>query len=152
MDNIDTKKGLTMSEEKTNYKIEWNETMQERYELSFDRLQVILEEQVVPKEYQDFFRKESAYLLLIKDTMSLVNENRIQSMSEAELKELNDRLYEDLLPAKYATCYGNPEYTAACFGEEGGQIISILYTELRGLVGYAFEKRFYEILIHVELF
>ncbi len=45
------------------------------------------------------------------------------------MKDWNDRLYEDILPANYGTSYGNPAYAVSVLGEEYGQLLSFLYTE-----------------------
>ena len=37
-------------------------------------------------------------------------------------------------------------------GEGVGQILSFIYTEIRGMIVYAFEGREEELLIHMELF
>ncbi|MBR2188265.1 MAG: aminopeptidase [Eubacterium sp.] len=71
-------------------------------------------------------------------------------VSLAELQVLNRSLYEEVLPERYATCYGNPSYAKKLFGENG-QVIGFVYMELRGAVVYAYENRRWDMLILMEL-
>ena len=74
------------------------------------------------------------------------------SCSLEELRKKNKALYWDILPEQYETSYGNPVYAAKVLGKEMGQLLSFLYTELRGLIVYAFEKREWDFLVGLELF
>ena len=67
-------------------------------------------------------------------------------------RQLNEKLYEDIAGNAYETSYANPAYAVAELGEEYGNVLSFVYTELRGMIVYAFEKRDEELLIHLELF
>ena len=61
-------------------------------------------------------------------------------------------MYEDILPEHYETSYGNPEYAVKTLGEVHGRILSFLYTELRGMIVFAFEQRMEDMTILAETF
>ncbi|OYO67636.1 leucyl aminopeptidase, partial [Lachnotalea glycerini] len=48
--------------------------------------------------------------------------------------------------------YAVPSYAVKTLGEEYGKYLSFLYTEIRGMIVYAYELRLTEITIHNELF
>ena len=52
----------------------------------------------------------------------------------------------------YEQSFANPSYAVQMLGEGVGQILSFIYTEIRGMIVYAFEGREEELLIHMELF
>ena len=68
-----------------------------------------------------------------------------------ELQSENSSLYEELFPENYGQCYGNPAYAARKLGEYG-KAFSFLYTELRGTIAYAYEKKYWDYTVAVELF
>ena len=70
----------------------------------------------------------------------------------SELEAWNDRLYRDILPDNYSTSYGNPVFAVKELGEGYGQILSFLYTELRGAIPYVFEGKTEYLDILLELF
>ena len=50
-------------------------------------------------------------------------------------------MYDDVLEEHYKTSYANPAFATEKFGIEYGRLLSFLYTELRGVIPYAFEKK-----------
>ena len=54
-------------------------------------------------------------------------------------------------PENYGQCYGNPAYAARELGEYG-KAFSFLYTELRGTIAYAYEKKYWDYTVAAELF
>lgn len=69
-----------------------------------------------------------------------------------ELQENNHRLYEDILPENYDSSYGNPAYARKCLGKEFSQMLSFLYSEIRGLIVFAYEGRLFDMTVVMELF
>jgi aminopeptidase len=133
------------------FKIE-NEEIKERYDLSIQRIDAILEEKTVKEPVLDYFHKVATFLLKIKNLVLLVENNRLETMSLDELKELNHDLYEDVLISNYRESYANPAYAVEKLGKKYGKHLSFLYSELRGLIVYAFEYRLTDITIFLELF
>lgn len=134
------------------FEIEFDDTRKERWELCFLRLQSIHEDQCVKEPYATFFKKEAEYLLSMEELVESFEKGEWKGKTLEELQRRNQALFAELLPENYGTCYGNPEYACKIFGEEIGKLLSFLYTELRALVVYAFEKRRYDMLLLTELF
>ena len=61
-------------------------------------------------------------------------------------------MYDDVLGEHYKTSYANPAFATEKFGIEYGRLLSFLYTELRGVIPYAFEKKTEYLDILFELF
>ncbi len=124
----------------------------ERYELSMERIQSILDETTIKEEYLDYFLKTAKFILKIREVVSYVSEDKLKDLSLEELKKLNDSLYEDILPENYETSYANPTYAANKLGLKYGKLLSFLYTEIRGMIAFAFEYRINFIAMYAELF
>ena len=134
-----------MTENKGENKL--NELLKERYELAKGRLSEICTETVVEEKFLDFFHKEAAFLL----KTGTILENDQKDFSMEELQSENRVLYEELFPENYGQCYGNPAYAARELGEYG-KAFSFLYTELRGAIAYAYEKKYWDYIVAAELF
>lgn len=124
----------------------------ERYELAMERISSILEEESIKEDYLDYFRKTASFILKIKEVVNYVSENKLKDLSLEELQALNKSLYEDILPENYGTSYANPSYATNKLGSKYGKLLSFLYTEIRGMIAYAFECRINFITIYAELF
>ena len=134
-----------MTENKGENKLD--ELLKERYELAKGRLSEICTETVVEENFLDFFHKEAAFLLKTGEIL----ERDQKDFSMVELQSENSSLYEELFPENYGQCYGNPAYAARKLGEYG-KAFSFLYTELRGTIAYAYEKKYWDYTVAVELF
>lgn len=120
--------------------------MNERYELTLERIESILQEESVAELYRDYFRTVARFILKV---------NRIQDREAFTLEEWqaeNQELYADILDENYRTSYANPAYAVSVFGEEIGQLLSFLYTEIRAEIAYAYEGRLSYLTICNELF
>ena len=124
-----------------------DELLKERYELAKGRLSEICTETVVEEKFLDFFHKEAAFLL---KTGEILERDQVDFSME-ELQSENRGLYEELFPKNYGHCYGNPAYAARELGEYG-KAFSFLYTELRGTIAYAYEKKYWDYTVAAELF
>ncbi|MCF0121653.1 MAG: aminopeptidase [Lachnospiraceae bacterium] len=124
----------------------------ERYELALERIKQIPMERSVPIVYQNFFEKEASFIIQMNDLRIKLERGEYRDACLAELKLMNHRLYADILPENYKTCYGNPAYAAVMFGKEYGRLMSFLYAELRGLIVFAYENRLWDMMISMELF
>ena len=88
------------------------EILKERFELSLERICQIPNEQTVPEQYLDYFKKGANFLLLLAAISKQVRDGSLYKKTEKELSEYNHKLYEDILVEAYQTSYTNPEYTA----------------------------------------
>ena len=125
-----------------------DEWVMERYKLAKERIVQIPEENIVKMPYQDFFIKEAEFL---QKVISVMDENQEQDKTLEELQAQNYELYQDVLPQNYEKSYGNPVYAQKMLGEYG-RAFTFLYTELHGTIGYAFEKKAWDITVGLELF
>lgn len=132
--------------------MEMNETLRERQQLAYERIRQIATDPEINGAVGDYFQKTGKFALLILKARELAEEDYFAKASVDELKAWNEKLYEDIAGNAYETSYANPAYAVAELGEEYGNVLSFVYTELRGMIVYAFEKRDEELLIHLELF
>ncbi len=126
--------------------------VEERFLLAEERIREIKEEKGLPENFAGYFKRTAEFILLMTDTWRFVTEGRLYQASLEELKEKNDKMYEDILPQNYDISYGNPAYAVAELGEEYGRLLSCLYAELRSLIVWAYEKQQEEMVIRMELF
>ena len=121
-----------------------NSFVSERMELAVEKLgRVVAGELEVEDTYKDYFVKMAEFLLLL---------NSIEKKSKEEFVSLNETLYRDMKGEAYAVSYGNPSYTAEKFGLELGQMLSVLYAEIRSGIADAFLGRHFNLVIRMELF
>ena len=129
--------------------------IEERYELAVERIRVMQSENTVPEKYRDYFHQMAAFVQMIDELRTQLLKGSYQQADQKELAAWNERLYRDILGEAYETSYANPAYAVRMLGEGYGQILSFLYTELRGAIVYTFEGKteyldiLFELLIEV---
>ncbi len=126
--------------------------LEERYELSCERMEEIAGMQETSEKYKDYFAKTAQFLLMIRDVSQKLQDGFLQKASLEELRSMNRGLYEDVLGENYDKSYANPSVCCAQFGEQMGKMLSFLYTELRCIIPYVFEGLLEEQVIRMELF
>lgn len=126
--------------------------MQERFSLMRERISEIQKEELVKEPYRDFFRKTGDFILEICRIHDRIREGWLEKASVEELKENNHKMYEDILPEHYEESYGNPAYAQKILGRDFGQLLSFLYTEVRGMIVFAYEDRLFDMTVAMELF
>lgn len=124
------------------------EVLRERYGLCCGRIKEIAAAQEVAEEYRDYFEQVAGFILQV----SAACDNRDKDAGLEELREENRGLYEDILASHYAESYANPTYTCGKYGLEMGRLLSFLYAEIRAMIPYAFEQRYEDLVIRMELF
>ncbi len=133
-----------------------NSILDERYELATCRIkeikQEIKNEKCISEKFQDYFYQMAGFLEQMIDLKEELEAGNYFTCSLEELQDKNKRLYEDILPEYYDESYGNPAYAVDKLGEKHGHLLSFLYTELRGLIVYAFEGRKWDFVVCMELF
>ncbi len=123
------------------WQTERNEMCAERHELSVERLNQIMIEEGITKPYVAYFQEMAAFLLELEAVRIKIADGSWDNLELQEMKELNALLYSDVLPAKYEKSYANPTFAVQELGETFGQLLSMLYAELRSGIAYAFENR-----------
>ena len=115
--------------------------IEERYELAVERIEEMKKEETKDTLFADYFHKMADFVMMIDEVRTKLLEGSFLKRDIEELAGENRRLYEDILGEAYETSYANPSYAVQVFEEEYGQILSFLYTELRGCIAYVFEQR-----------
>ena len=123
-----------------------------RYELAIERIENIKGENTVSEKYRDYFRTLADFALLVDKLKEKIENGEYYKFSIEELECWNTHLYDDVLGEHYKTSYANPAFATEKFGIEYGRLLSFLYTELRGVIPYAFEKKTDYLDILFELF
>ena len=123
-----------------------------RYELAIERIKNIKGENTVSEKYRDYFRTLADFALLVDKLKEKIENGEYYQLELDELESWNTHLYEDILGEHYETSYANPAFAVEKFGTEFGQLLSFLYTELRGAIPYTFEKKTEYLDILFELF
>lgn len=123
------------------WQTERNEVCAERHELSVERLNQIMIEEGITKPYVAYFQEMAAFLLELEAVRIKIADGSWDNLELQEMKELNTLLYSDVLPVKYEKSYANPTFAVQELGETFGQLLSMLYAELRSGIAYAFENR-----------
>lgn len=131
---------------------EENEQVKERYELAIERIGQIPEEKTTKEPYRSYFITMAEFMKRAGALFEEVGNLKWKNASLEELMNQNASLYEDILPANYERSYGNPAFAVKELGRDFGRLFSMLYTEFRGMIVFAFEQRLYDLTILCELF
>lgn len=131
---------------------EEEEEIRERYVLSMERIRAMKEETAVSAPFYDYFQRTADFILEAADFAETIRLGRLEERTLSELQEQNRRLYADIEGEAYKSSYANPAYAARLLGEEYGQILSFLYTEIRGMAAWAAEQRYEDLTMAAELF
>ena len=129
-----------------------DELMLERFMLMKERVLEIQEEELVKDPYRDFFRRTAAFITQMLQVYDKLQAGWLDTASVEELEANNQAMYQDILPQNYEKSYGNPSYAQAMLGEEMGQLLSFLYTEIRGMIVFVYENRLFDMTVAMELF
>lgn len=130
---------------------EENESVQERFSLACERIRAFLADSKIKPPYLDYFKRMAEFVELLSDWQHQVDTEDIWKQDMQSMQAYNRLLYKDILPESYATSYANPAYAVQQLGEDYGQLLSFVYTELRGGIVYVVENRLFDLTIHVEL-
>lgn len=126
--------------------------MKERYELALERIRGIANENTVAAGYCDYFQSVAKFILEIDAIQKRLQDKPSSTCTLEELKNENESIYRDVTGENYETSYANPAYAVSKMGEEIGQILSFLYTEIRSEIPYVYENRLEYLTICNELF
>ncbi|MDD7176679.1 MAG: aminopeptidase [Lachnospiraceae bacterium] len=129
-----------------------NEEVQERYELVMDRIRELRSEHNVEEKYWPYFRRLADIFMMVDQTLKKEEAGALDHRSLSECEEMSWQFYYELQEGNYDRCYANPTVAVELLGEEFGQVLCFLYTELCAAIPYAFEGRKRDITILCELF
>lgn len=131
---------------------EADEEVRERYELVMDRILELRSEHNVEEKYWSYFRRLADIFMMVDETLKKEEKGALDNRDLSECEEMSWQFYYELLEGNYDRCYANPTVAVELLGEEFGQTLCFLYTELRAAIPYAFEGRKRDITILCELF
>ncbi|MBR4807978.1 MAG: leucyl aminopeptidase, partial [Lachnospiraceae bacterium] len=130
---------------------ESNEEIAERFELVSQRIQEIPGEETVPDTYRSFFSYVAEFITYVNGVSLTINDGIYPSSSWA-WQDINARLFGDLLPGRYEESFANPDHCARVFPKEYAKYLCFLYTDIRSIIAFGYESRFYEMTLYEELF
>lgn len=128
------------------------EEIRERYELAMERIRAMKQEKTVSAPFYAYFQKLADFILEMDAHRASVEKGEPERLSLAELQEQNRRLYSDVAGGSYRESYANPTGAVEKLGEGYGQLLSFVYTELRGMIIWAVEGRLTDMTVTAELF
>ena len=128
------------------------EEIRERYELAMERIRAMKQEKTVSAPFYAYFQKLADFILEMDAYRASVEKGEPERLSLAELQEQNRRLYSDVAGGSYRESYANPTGAVEKLGEGYGQLLSFVYTELRGMIIWAVEGRLTDMTVTAELF
>lgn len=132
--------------------IKENTQIQERYDLATERIAGIVrtEAEEVPDPFAGYFVRMARFAVQIEELARRQLREELLELSLQKLQELNQSLYEDILPENYEHSYANPEFAVRALGKELGPVLSAFYAQLRGSIVFAYECRLEDITILFE--
>lgn len=128
------------------------EVIQERFDLALERIGQISTETLGNPALDTYFQSVAKFILLLEDNRQFVEQGGLKTAPIGELRQRNAALYADVMPDRYENSYANPTYAVAALGEEYGQVLSVLYVEMRKLISYIYRGLLEEFVIGLELF
>ena len=128
------------------------EEIRERYEIAMERIRAMKQEKTVSAPFYAYFQKMADFILEMDAYRASVEKGEPERLSLAELQEQNRRLYGDVAGGSYRESYANPTGAVEKLGEGYGQLLSFVYTELRGMIIWAVEGRLTDMTVTAELF
>jgi len=131
---------------------EENREIEDRFNLSMERILSIPYEHSVKEPYGRFFDETAAFISDVKRLFDIVETKSIQTYNMEQLKELNAMFFDGLLQGNYEKSFANPAYAAEQMGDEFGPILSSLYVMMRQMIQYAYSQRKLYITLYCELF
>lgn len=141
-----------------------NEVVQERYELAMERVHTMLEDgedgwlyKEENEAFYNYFKSVKEFLLKIDEAYKLVASGELKNKSMEELEQINHGLFscitgEGVEGMTYENSFPNPEYAVKMLGKKDGKLLGFVFTELTGLISYAFAQRLFDMTIGIELF
>jgi leucyl aminopeptidase (aminopeptidase T) len=128
------------------------EILSERRSLAMERISRIPTEKQFNSNFDEYFEAVAAFVKMVDDTYTFIQDGGMSTAPLDELKKRNYELYADILPENYEQSYANPAYSTEKLGEKFGALMAAVYTELRSMIGFAYEKNLYQLVIREELF
>ena len=139
---------------------EVQEWVQERFELSVERIREIADENLASGPFDEYFKSTATFITFVEKIYAMRRNGGFAQLTAKELSEMNHDLYAGILPegdrwegeCGYDMSYANPQWAVQELGEAYGDMMSWLVTEIRGLIPLAFQGRLADMTAINELF
>lgn len=132
-----------------------NREVNERFELASHRIREIAGGDIcreLPEGYREYFQRTAGFAVMVLETARDLLKEDPKKVEVSVLKDRNRRLYEDVAGKSYESSFANPDAAAEKLGQDMGRYLSFLYTEMRGMIRYAYEFRYTELTVCMEIF
>lgn len=136
-----------------------SELLDERFDIVRDRIAVIMGEEDLKEPLLSYFHGGAKLICSLTHILTRSLSGEISGLSKEQLAAENQELYSELLPENYEKSYANPDYMYSVLvnnevarAEEMSKLLCFLYTELRGLIPYAYEGEKEIVTLYAELF
>ena len=134
---------------------ESNREVEERFDLASCRIREIAAGEIcqeMSESIREYFLRTAQFAVMVLETAEELRSTELRATERTVLEERNRRLYEDVTGEAYEHSFANPDYAVARLGEKLGLYLSFLYTEMRGMIRYAYECRYTELTVCMEIF
>ena len=128
------------------------DALRERYDLVSGRILEIAGEQETAVQYRDYFRDMAKLLLAVRRIYEANISGVLEARTLQECKNDQEELFHYYMPQYYEESYANPAWAVTQYGEKAGQLLSALCSEVEAVIAAAFEGKFCELTIFLELF
>ena len=142
----DGRKGVVVEMNKEEFRI-----LTERYQLVTGRIREIAEEAGLKESFRDYFQRMARFVLKAADVYEFIGSEEYENVSLQRLRTLNHELYEPALQDHYEESFLNPAYAVRLLGEDYGQQLSFLASELFAMIPCVYERRLFDLTIRMEL-
>lgn len=126
--------------------------VEERYELSVNRIRQMREERELEEPFLSYFSRTGNFLHELHRLYEKIEHGFLETATIEELQREQEVLYGELEEENYELSYANPAYAVGQLGEEFGGILSFLYAEARAQIVSVYEQKKEELTIFNELF
>lgn len=125
--------------------------MEERYTLAIEKANEIINDAAVDDKFKDYFASAAKIILLVDEIKDKQENGSFDEAPIEELEAFNKKLYEEIEPENYKTSFANPTFAVNELGEEYGQMLCFVYSNLRSAIINMFEGDLEVALIRCEL-
>ena len=129
-----------------------DEFLKERLSLCHERIEEIALGSNVVEPYQEYFSNTATFIQQLFSLSAAVADGTYRAQILSDLQSINQNIYADVLSENYHQSYANPEYANEKLGSKYGPLLCFLYTQIRGMIVFAFEQRQWDFTIMCELF
>lgn len=129
----------------------------ERFVLCKERIEQLMEEELVAEPFAGYFHCVGAFLLRLVQIRELVDKNELCKLSLSELQTQNQDVYSNFIDENYENSFANPDYMFELCKSCGvslkiSQMLCALFTKMSRVIAFAYENDLESMTLHLELF